>query len=69
MLQRDFVSLLPKKVSIKSSSALICSVADPDPGSGFFLTPGSGKIKKSGFGSGMNNPDHISESIETFFFG
>jgi hypothetical protein len=31
MLQRDFVSLLPKKVSIKSSSALICSVADPYP--------------------------------------
>jgi hypothetical protein len=21
--------------------------------------------KKSGFGSGMNNPDHISESLET----
>jgi hypothetical protein len=24
--------------------------------------------KKSGFGSGMNNPDHISESLETIFF-
>ncbi len=23
--------------------------------------------EKSGSGSGMNNPDHISESIETFF--
>jgi hypothetical protein len=23
--------------------------------------------KKSGAGSGMNNPDHISESLETFF--
>jgi hypothetical protein len=32
---------------------------DPDPGSGTFLTPGSG--------SGMNNPDHISESLETIF--
>ncbi len=34
------------------------SVADPDPGSGAFLTPGMGK--KSGSGSGMNNQDHIS---------
>jgi hypothetical protein len=33
------------------------SVADPDLGSGMG--------KKSGYGSGMNNPDHISES----FFG
>ncbi len=44
------------------------SVADPDPGSGAFLTPGSGMSKKSGFGSGMNNPDHISESLETIFW-
>jgi hypothetical protein len=29
-----------------------------DPGSGAFLTPGSG----------MNNPDHISESLETIFW-
>jgi hypothetical protein len=36
---------------------LKCSVADPDPDSGAFLTPGSGMGKKSG--SGMNNPDHI----------
>ncbi len=36
------------------------SVADPDLGSGAFLTPGSGIGKKSGSGSGMNNPDHIS---------
>ncbi len=43
------------------------SVADPDPGSGAFLTPGSGMSKKSGSGSGMNNPDHISESLETSF--
>jgi hypothetical protein len=44
------------------------SVADPDPGSGYFLTPGSGSGKKSGSGSGMNNPDHISESMETIFW-
>ncbi len=35
-------------------------VADPDPGSSAFLTPGYG------FGYGMNNPDHISESLEKF---
>jgi hypothetical protein len=31
------------------------------------LSPGSGKGKKSGSGSGMNNPDHISECLETIF--
>jgi hypothetical protein len=43
------------------------SVADPYPGSGAFLTPGSGVGKKLGSGSEMNNPDYISESLETFF--
>ncbi len=33
----------------------IVSVANPDPGPGAFLIPGSG----------MNTPDHISESLET----
>jgi hypothetical protein len=37
------------------------SVADTDPGSGDFLNPGSRS------GSGMNIPDHISESLETIF--
>ncbi len=37
----------------------------PDPGSGAFLTPGSGMGKNSG--SGMNIPDHIFESLETIF--
>ncbi len=37
-------------------------------GSGAFLTPGSGMCKKSGSGSGMNNPDHISVSLETIFW-
>ncbi len=37
---------------------LTSSVADP--GSGAFLTPRSGMGKKSGSGSGMNNPDHKS---------
>jgi hypothetical protein len=41
-----------------------------DSGSGAFLTPGSGMgKKKSGSGSGMNNQDHISESLETIFWG
>jgi hypothetical protein len=29
----------------------------------------SGMGKKSGSGSGMNNPDHISQSLEIIFFG
>jgi hypothetical protein len=37
-------------------------------GSGAFLTPGSGMGKKSGSESGMNNPDHISKSLETIFW-
>jgi hypothetical protein len=44
------------------------SVADPDPGSGAFLTPGSRIGKKSGSGSGMNNRDHNSESLKTIFW-
>jgi hypothetical protein len=35
-------------------------VADPDPGSGMGKQPGSG--------SGMNNLDHISESLEIIFW-
>ena len=41
------------------------SVADLDPGSGVFFTPGSGMGKKSG--SWMNIPDNFSESLETVF--
>jgi hypothetical protein len=46
----------------------ISSVADP--GFGAFLTPGSGIldlewVNKQDSGSGMNIPDHISESLET----
>ncbi len=43
------------------------NVAHPDPGSGAFFDPGMGK--KSGSGSRMNNLDHISESLETIFWG
>jgi hypothetical protein len=41
------------------------SVVDADPGSGAFLTPASG-INKSVSGSGCR--DHISESLEIFFW-
>ncbi len=37
----------------------IFSVADPDP---------EWIRIRNGSGSGMNNPDHISEHLETFFF-
>jgi hypothetical protein len=37
------------------------SFSDPDPGSGAFLTPGSGmgRSQHPDPGSGINNPDHI----------
>jgi hypothetical protein len=38
------------------------SIAEPDQGSGGFLTLRSGVGKKSRSGSGMNIPDHVSES-------
>jgi hypothetical protein len=41
---------------------------DLDPKSGASLTPGAGMGKKSGIGSGMNNPDHIIVSLETIFW-
>ncbi len=44
------------------------SVADPNPGSDAFLTPGSGIGKKWGSGSRINNPVHISESLETIIW-
>jgi hypothetical protein len=51
---------------------LTCSVADTDPGSSAFLTPGSGirdnQEPDPGSGSGMNIPDHISKSLETIFW-
>jgi hypothetical protein len=46
----------------------VFSVADPDPGFGAFLTPGSGMGRKSASGSGMNNPDHVFQSLETILF-
>jgi hypothetical protein len=53
-----------KKKNLKKLSG---SVADPDPFD--LLTSGSGirNGQKLGSGSGMNNPNHISESLETVF--
>jgi hypothetical protein len=62
---RDVISMTSMKQTF--CAVLVASVADPDQGSGAFLTPGSGMGKKSGSGSGLNNPDHISESLETIF--
>ncbi len=44
-------------------------IADPDldPGSGAFVTPGSGMEKITD--PETNNPDHISGSFETYFLG
>jgi hypothetical protein len=56
---------------------LVLRIWDPvpfrplDPGSGAFLTPRSGGWvinQDPGSGSGINNPDHISESLETIFW-
>jgi hypothetical protein len=41
---------------------------DQDPRSGAFLAPGSGMGKKSGPGSRMKNPDHISSFLVTIFW-
>jgi hypothetical protein len=48
------------------SHAPSISVADPELGSGAFLSPGSGISKKTG--SGINNPDHIFDTLETNFW-
>jgi hypothetical protein len=53
------------------------SVADPVPGSGIRWIPSGSRILDPGWvksqaldqgsGAGRNNPDHISESLETIF--
>jgi hypothetical protein len=53
----------------KASTCLPHSVADPDPGSGAFLTPGSGiqDEQKTRIRIRDDKPNHISESSETIF--
>jgi hypothetical protein len=46
----------------------LASDSSPVLRSGAFLTPGTGMGEKSGSGSGINNPDHISDSLETIFW-
>ncbi len=67
----DFKNLLTADLD-GSGHINYCSVADPDLISGIrcLFDPwirDPGWLKKSG--SGMNNPDHISESLETSFWG
>jgi hypothetical protein len=47
--------------------ACIITGSVADPGSGAFLTPGSWIRDGKKPGSGMNIPDHFSESLETVF--
>jgi hypothetical protein len=57
----------PRSARIEQSCTHRTSVADLDLGSGAILTPGSGMEKNPDPKSGMNTPDHISESLETIF--
>jgi hypothetical protein len=52
-----------KSVRIMFLTVLRIRIRDPVP-----FSPRDPGWVKSGSGSGMNNPDHISESIETFFW-
>jgi hypothetical protein len=67
-LHIKFVASLPRNYQITGSAPtknckIIISVADPGPSC--LLDPGW--VKKSRSGSGMNIPDHISESSEPIF--
>jgi hypothetical protein len=44
------------------------SVADPDPGSGAFLTPGSGSGIRNRFFPDPGSQTHIFESLETNYW-
>ncbi len=50
---------------------MLISVADPDPGSGAFLTPGSGMGRKSASGSGIRDeqPGSYFLELRKHFFG
>ncbi len=53
---------------LRNDKCKLSSDAHPDPGSGAFLTPGSGMGKKSRSGSEIKVSDHIFESLETIFW-
>jgi hypothetical protein len=62
-LHASKISALAK--NLLQASVLPIRIRDPV----HFLTPGSGMVKKSGSGSGMNNPDHVILSAQKQFFG
>jgi len=69
----------PKKIGMSTLAVVfvltvLSSVADPDPGSGAVVTLGFGirgpgwvKNQDPDTGTGMNIPNHISESVKTIF--
>jgi hypothetical protein len=67
-----YLLLSSKKIFRESSFCIQSSVADP-PGSGAFLTPGSGRGKKSWSEAGIRIRDKQSESyfreLRNHFFG
>ncbi len=75
MAQRNYILDIVSLKSYPSEEAHKCSVADPDPGSGAFLTPGSGMGRKSTSGSGIRDEQPGSYFLElrnhffVFFFG
>jgi hypothetical protein len=62
---------LSEKDVIKCTKYQKYSAADTDPVpfDSWIRDPGSGMGKNSESGSVMNNPDHISECLETIFWG
>ncbi len=59
-------SFVDIEINILNSVTNLEYISVADPGFCGFLTPGSGMGKKSG--SGMNNPYHIFQSLETIFW-
>jgi hypothetical protein len=65
------LSVNVKNAGICALSCVAVSVADPDPGSGAFLTPGSGMGRKSASGLGIRDEQPGSYFLELInhFFG
>ncbi len=59
------VASRPPPLISPEQSVLRIRIRDPMPFRPLIQDPGW--VKKSGSGSGMNNPDHISDSLETIF--
>jgi hypothetical protein len=62
-----FANTIPYQKFLRDLDEIYSTNGVADLGSGAFLTLGSGMGEKSGSGFGMNNQDHISESLETIF--